>query len=170
MERRVRAFNDELASGWTLVATPRGAKPVTSLRGALDAALARLALVGADPADDEDMRPRKALLVLVAVLILPIALLWGGLYLALGAPSGSVAFLYFGVSLASIAVFARTRNFPFLLRTQLLASLLAPTVSMVPTGDDAKPRWGCVASASPRTILKTWEGGSILPTRLREQA
>jgi adenylate cyclase len=107
---------------------------VTSLRRALDAVLARLALVGADPADDEDTRVRKALLVLVAVLILPIALLWGGLYLALGAPSGSVAFLYFGVSLASIAVFARTRNFPFLLRTQLLAILLAPTVSMVPTG------------------------------------
>jgi adenylate cyclase len=107
---------------------------VTPLREPLDAVLARLARVGADRSDDEETRLRKALLVLVAVLILPIALLWAGLYLALGAPSGSVALLYFGVSLASIAVFARTRNFPFLLRAQLLAILLAPTVSMFPTG------------------------------------
>jgi guanylate cyclase len=96
--------------------------------------LARLARVGADSADDEEARLKKALLVLVAVLIWPISLLWAGLYLALGAPSGSVAFLYFGVSLVSIAVFARTRNFPFLLRAQLVAILLAPTVSMFPTG------------------------------------
>ena len=106
----------------------------TALRERLDALLARLAQVGASPSDDQEMRLRKALLVLVAVLILPIALLWGGLYLVMGAPSGTVAFFYFGVSLASIAIFARTRNFPVLLRTQLLAILLAPTLSMIPTG------------------------------------
>ena len=107
---------------------------MSSLRGALGAALARLAQVGADPSDDDEMRPRKALLLLVAVLILPIALLWAGLYLALGAPAGSIALLYFAASVASIAVFARTRSLPFLLRAQLLAILLAPTVSMFPTG------------------------------------
>ena len=39
----------------------------------------RLALVGADPHDDDDLRARKALLVLISVLILPVAALWGGL-------------------------------------------------------------------------------------------
>jgi adenylate cyclase len=111
--------------------------------------LARLALVGADPSDDEETRVRKALLVLVAVLILPISLLWAGLYLGLGAPAGSVAILYFGVSLASLAVFARTRNFKFLLRVQLLAIVLAPTVSMFPTGgfltSGAVGLWGILA-------------------------
>jgi adenylate cyclase len=111
--------------------------------------LARLALVGADPSDDEETRLRKALLVLVAVLILPISLLWAGLYLGLGAPAGSVAILYFGVSLASLAVFARTRNFKFLLRVQLLAIVLAPTVSMFPTGgflaSGAVGLWGILA-------------------------
>ncbi len=106
----------------------------TAPRERLDALLARLALVGANSSDDQETRLRKTLLVLVAVLILPIALLWGGLYIVMGAPSGTIAFLYFGVSLASIAVFARTRNFPMLLRAQLLAILLAPTVSMIPTG------------------------------------
>jgi adenylate cyclase len=41
---------------------------------------ARLALIGADPRDDDDLRARKALLVLISVLILPVAALWGGLY------------------------------------------------------------------------------------------
>ncbi len=137
---------------------------MTSIRGLLDAALARLAQVGADAADDEEMRLKKALLVLVAVLIMPIALLWAGLYLALGAPAGSIALVYFVVSLASIVVFARTRSFPFLLRTQLLAILLTPTVSMFPTGgflaSGAVGIWGILAPlgalvfASARTATR----------------
>ena len=54
------------------------------LRAAAGRAIGRLALVGADPRDDEDLRARKALLVLISVLILPVAALWGALYLALG--------------------------------------------------------------------------------------
>ncbi|HET7026094.1 MAG TPA: adenylate/guanylate cyclase domain-containing protein [Candidatus Limnocylindrales bacterium] len=100
----------------------------------LNVAVARLAGVGADAADDPETRRLKALLVLVAVLILPISLIWAGLFLALGALSGSIALLYFAVSVASIGVFARTRDFESLLRTQLLAILLAPTLSMAPAG------------------------------------
>jgi guanylate cyclase len=66
--------------------------------------------------------------------VLPISLVWGGLYLGLGAPSGLLAFLYFAVSLGAIAVFARTHSFALLLRTELLAILLAPNVSMIPLG------------------------------------
>ena len=68
-------------------------RPVSSLRTLLETALARLAAIGADSRDDEETRDRKALLVIVSVLILPISLLWGGLYLALGAPSGLLAFV-----------------------------------------------------------------------------
>jgi adenylate cyclase len=89
--------------------------------------------IGADPNDDEETRRRKALLVYLAVLILPISLVWGVLYLALGAPAGVVAFAYFVISLASIGLFARTRNFELLLRIQLLDITLAPTLSMFPT-------------------------------------
>lgn len=90
--------------------------------------------IGADPNDDIETRKRKALLVYLAVLILPISLVWGVLYLSLGAPSGVVAFAYFAVSTASIGLFARTRDFDLLLRIQLLAITLAPTLSMFPTG------------------------------------
>ena len=35
------------------------------------------------------------MLVLISLLILPISLLWGGIYVGLGAPSGLLAFGYF---------------------------------------------------------------------------
>ncbi|MBA2718669.1 MAG: adenylate/guanylate cyclase domain-containing protein [Chloroflexi bacterium] len=103
-------------------------------RAAADALIGRLAQVGANAGDDEDTRHSKALLVLISVLILPISLLWGGLYLAFGAPSGVLAFVYFVVSLGAIAAFARTRDFSVLLRIELLDILLAPNLSMIPLG------------------------------------
>jgi adenylate cyclase len=107
---------------------------VTSLRGLLNRAGDRLAKVGADPADDNETRLRKALLVRIAVLILPISFLWAGLYLSFGAWSGSVALLYAAISIVSIALFARTGNYHLFLNIQLWDILLAPTLSMIALG------------------------------------
>ena len=107
---------------------------MTSLRGLFARVKDRLEKVGADPTDDDDTRQRKALLVWIAVLVLPISFLWAGLYLSFGAWSGSVALLYAAISIASIALFARTGNFPVLLRIQLWDILLAPTLSMIALG------------------------------------
>jgi guanylate cyclase len=107
---------------------------VSSLRNVGEAALARLAQIGADPRDDEETRLGKALLVLISVLILPVSLVWGALYLAFGAPVGFVPLLYFTVLLCAIVVFANTRDFALLLRVGLLDILLAPTLSMIPLG------------------------------------
>src|SRR5918996_705352 len=109
-------------------------RPVTSPRTVLERALERLAQVGADPADDPDTRQRKAPLVLISVLILPIAVVWGVLYLALGSPVGYVPLAYSLVLLGAIGVFARTRDVVFFLRVSLLAILFAPTLSMIPVG------------------------------------
>jgi adenylate cyclase len=108
--------------------------PLSRIRAVADAVLARLALVGADPRDDEDMRARKALLVLISVLILPVAALWGVLYLAFGSPVGVVPLIYFAVLLGAIGVFSRTRDFEQLLRVGQVAILFAPTLSMIPIG------------------------------------
>jgi guanylate cyclase len=94
----------------------------------------RLALVGADARDDDDMRARKVLLVLISVLILPVAALWGLLYLAFGSPVGLAPLVYFAVLLGSILVFARTRDFSLLLHVGQVAILFAPTLSMIPLG------------------------------------
>src|SRR5687767_8491729 len=104
------------------------------IRAVANRVTARVALVGADPRDDEDLRARKALLVLISVLILPVAALWGGLYLAFGSPVGVVPLLYFGILFGAIAVFSRTRDFPWLLRVGQVDILLAPTLSMIPLG------------------------------------
>ena len=105
--------------------------------------------IGADPADDAETGQRKSLLVLVSLLILPISLVWGTLYLALGSPGGLIAYLYFAVSLAALLIFARTRDTAFLLRVQQLAILMAPTLSMIPvggfTGTGAVGLWGLMA-------------------------
>jgi class 3 adenylate cyclase len=107
---------------------------VTSVRTLLDRTLGRLALVGADPSDDEDTRLRKGLLVLIVVLILPISLAWCALYVTFGGPVGYTALIYFAVSVGSIVVFARTRDFGLLLRVQLVAILLTTNLSMIPLG------------------------------------
>src|SRR5207247_5004246 len=103
-------------------------------RAAANRVTARLTLVGADPHDDEDLRARKALLVLISVLILPVAALWGALYLAFGSPVGVVPIVYFGVLFGALGVFSRTRDFPWLLRVAQIDILLAPTLSMIPLG------------------------------------
>jgi hypothetical protein len=94
----------------------------------------RLSLVGADPRDDEDLRAGKALLVLISVLILSVAALWGALYLSFGSWVGLVPLVYFAVLLAALVVFSRTRDFPWLLRVGQVDILLAPTLSMIPLG------------------------------------
>ena len=47
-----------------------------------------LAGIGADAGDDPDLRQKKALLVVLAVLILPVSVVWGILYLSLGSAVG----------------------------------------------------------------------------------
>src|SRR5919106_1653401 len=116
--------------------------PVTSpamhllerIQAAANRVTARLTLVGVDPHDDEDLCARKALLVRISALILPVAALWGALYLALGSPVGLVPLVYFGVLLGAIVVFARTRDFPWLLLVGQVDIVLAPTLSMALLG------------------------------------
>jgi guanylate cyclase len=97
-------------------------------------AIERLKQIGADPADDADLRARKALLVLISILILPVAGLWAVLYLSFGSPVGWAPVLYFAVLAGAVLVFSRTRDFVWLLRVEQVSILLAPTLSMIPLG------------------------------------
>jgi len=107
---------------------------VRRVRIVSNAVVARLSAVGADPRDDEQTRQGKVLLVLTSVLILPIAVVWGSLYLIFGSPVGYVPFLYALILLGAIIAFARTRNFALLLYVSVVDILLAPALSMVPLG------------------------------------
>jgi guanylate cyclase len=133
-----------------------------SLREGFDRALARLSTVGADPGDDEDTRLRKALLVLIAVLILPIGAVWWLLYLGFGSWTGWFAFAYVVISGASIVLFSRSHDVLLFLRIQLLSILLLPTVSMIWLGG-ALPAggvglWGILAPLGALVFLGVRSG------------
>jgi adenylate cyclase len=102
--------------------------------GWIDNGAGLLARVGVRPEDDEELREKKKLLVLLAVLILPVSAVWGTVYLAFGSPVGIVPYIYFAVSIGSLVLFARTRSFRFLLVTQLLDILLTTTAGQMLVG------------------------------------
>jgi guanylate cyclase len=118
-----------------------------------------LARIGADPQDDEELRQKKALLVRLAVLIAPVSVVWGILYLAFGSWVGIAPLVYCAISIASLAVFARTKNFRFLLVVQLLDILVAPTAGgqmlvggFLPSG--AVGLWGILAPMGALVFLE----------------
>jgi len=125
--------------------------------GWIRTATARLDGIGADPADDADLRQKKILLVVLAVLILPVSVVWGSLYLAFGSPVGIIPFIYFAVSVGSLAIFARTGNFRFLLVTQLLDVLLTTTVGQMLAGgflpSGGVGLWGILAPVGALVFL-----------------
>jgi adenylate cyclase len=93
-----------------------------------------LTRIGADPRDDEDLRQKKSLLVLLAFLVLPVSIVWGTCYLAFGSPVGIIPFVYFAVSLGSLLIFAKTKRFGPFLTTQLLDILLTTTLGQMFAG------------------------------------
>ena len=139
--------------------------------GWIATAKARLAGIGADPADDDDLRHRKQLLVLLAVLILPVSVVWGTLYLIFGSAVGILPFVYFAVSVGSLVVFSRTGNFRALLVVQLANVLLTTTTGAMlaggfqPSGGVAL--WGILAPLGALVFLEVrealrWFGAFLL--------
>jgi adenylate cyclase len=119
------------------------------------------ARIGSDPSDTQELREQKALLVFLAVLILPVSLVWGSLYLAFGEPVGIVPFVYFAVSVGSLALFARTRSFRLLLNIQLLDVLLTTTAGQMIVGgflpSGAVALWGILAPLGALVFLEVRE-------------
>ena len=91
--------------------------------------------IGADPRDTTDERFRRRLLVGVALVILPVAVVWGCLYWLVGEHGVALTpWAYATGSAISLAVFARTRSFAFLRTAQLLLILLAPALGTIMIG------------------------------------
>jgi adenylate cyclase len=91
--------------------------------------------IGADPSDSTDERFRRRLLVGVTLLILPVAFLWGCLYFLVGETAVALTpWGYVAGSIASLVIFARTRNFAFLRTAQLVLILVAPALGMIMLG------------------------------------
>jgi adenylate cyclase len=139
--------------------------------GWIDKGAGFLAGIGASPDDDEELREKKTLLVLLAVLILPGSVVWGSVYLAFGSPVGIVPFIYFAVSIGSLVLFARTRSFRFLLVTQLLDILLTTEAGQMLVGgflpSGGVGLWGILAPLGALVFLEVrrairWFGAFVL--------
>jgi guanylate cyclase len=117
-----------------------------------------LARIGADDGDDDELRQKKRLLVVTVVLVQPISVAWGILYLGFGSLVGVFPLIYFAVSLGSLILFARTRRFrPFVI-AQLVDIMLAPTIGgqmvcggFLPSG--AVGLWGILAPLGALVFL-----------------
>lgn len=68
--------------------------------------------VGVVPADDERIRAQKTTLALAAISITLLAVIWVGTYVALGlVAAAAIPFVYQLASIASLAVFSRTKSY-----------------------------------------------------------
>lgn len=89
--------------------------------------LRRLTALGSLNSDSEELRLRKAVLVLSSSLMATLAFLWVGTYAALGLwIPAAIPLAYQLATAASLWAFARTRRFRLFRTSQLLMSLLLP--------------------------------------------
>jgi class 3 adenylate cyclase len=87
----------------------------------------RLAQVGVAPGDSQEAMARKATLTLSSALMTALAVLWVGTYAALGLwLSALIPFVYQLVSVAGIAMFARTKRYRLFCMSQLSMMLMLP--------------------------------------------
>ena len=95
----------------------------------------RLAFLGVGPADSDEVRTQKVTLTLAAWVVTLLSFVWVGTYLALGLPvSAAIPFAYQVVSVASLAIFARTKDFRFFRASQLILILLLPFLLQLSLG------------------------------------
>ena len=110
------------------------ARVVSKLRarwiaGRLPGWLKRLVEIGALSSDPEELRVRKAVLVMSSTLMASLASVWVLTYAVLGLwVSAAIPFVYQLASAASIYTFARTRRYRLFRRSQLWMSLVLPFV------------------------------------------
>jgi hypothetical protein len=87
----------------------------------------RLAFVGVAATDSDEIRVQKVTLTLAAVVVTMLSFVWVGTYLVLGLPdAAAIPFTYQVVSIATLAVFARTKDYRFFRFSQLVLIILLP--------------------------------------------
>ena len=97
--------------------------------------LQRVARVGADADDDDDIRLKKSLLVVCALPFIFAGAAWGLMYIFFNEPlAGMIPLSYSAVSLLSILRFGQTRRYRLFRFSQLLLILLLPFLLMVMLG------------------------------------
>jgi class 3 adenylate cyclase len=93
--------------------------------------LGRLLTIGAEPADDEDTRLRKVLLLVAAFTIAPLAVLWGLLYWLAGEREAAlIPWAYAAISAIGIAAFGVSRHYATFAISQFVPYMILPFLLM----------------------------------------
>lgn len=101
----------------------------------MSARLNGLTRIGADPADSDEQRLQKGLLVASTTMMASLAVLWGALYAGFGAMlAAAIPLAYAAASFASLLAFARMRRYQLFRLSQLVLSLLLPFFLMLSLG------------------------------------
>lgn len=106
--------------------------------------------VGADPADSEEIRIQKRMLVAVTGIVTVFAVVWGVVYWLLGEPGAGIIPLGYSVLTAiNLVVFSRTKRYRLFRTTQLLLLLILPFALQFVlggfVGGSAVALWGLMA-------------------------
>jgi class 3 adenylate cyclase len=118
--------------------------------------LPRLLAIGADPADDADLRLRKLLVMAAVAMVGPAALVWGALYWAFGeSVPALVPWSYAVITALTLPFFAVTRRYEWFAATQFTIFLVLPFLLMWALG-------GFV----PGSVVALWAWLSPLAARI----
>ncbi|HJS28966.1 MAG TPA: adenylate/guanylate cyclase domain-containing protein [Anaerolineales bacterium] len=94
-----------------------------------------LSRVGADPADTQEIRLKKALLVGWSLMFIPVGFLWGAIYLAYGeAFAGAIPASYSLITLLGFIYYGFSHRYRFFRTSQLILVLLLPFLLMLALG------------------------------------
>jgi adenylate cyclase len=89
--------------------------------------LERIAFAGVAPDDSDDVRVQKVTLTVAAVMVTVLSVFWVVTYWALGLPgSAAIPFAYQVISIVTLIVFARTKDYRFFRFSQVVLIILLP--------------------------------------------
>jgi adenylate cyclase len=125
---------------------------------------ARVSAIGSVATDDDETRARKATLVIAAVCITVLSFIWVGTYLVLDLPeAAAIPLAYQVASVATLAVFARTKSYRFLRTSQAAMMTILPFLLQWSLGgylaSSAVSLWALVAAIA--TLFFFTARGSI---------
>ena len=119
--------------------------------------LPRILGIGADPADDPDLRLRKVLVLAAVMMVAPAAFLWGVIYLGFGEPTSAVIpWVYVVVTAISIPILAVTRHYEPFAAIHFSVFLILPFLLMWSLGGfvagSLVALWAWLSPLAARTI------------------
>jgi guanylate cyclase len=103
--------------------------------GLLQRIARRVAGIGSDPSDSEEVALQKRLAVSLSLAIVPLALVWSAIYLVVGVPlAASIPGSYVLLAPANTAIFALSRDIRLYRFVQLSMFLILPWLLMMSLG------------------------------------